>query len=64
LAPIVQTLSPGFDPVEARQRLDVHQHLRLGDVFLHLAQQIYAAGKVAPLVGDQFAGAAASAPVV
>ena len=39
------------------QRLDVHERLRLDQIFLHQVEQIVAAGEVGAVFASEFAGA-------
>ena len=47
----------GLELIESRNAFDVHQGFRLKDVFLHLTQQVHAAGEESAIGAGQFAGA-------
>src|SRR6185503_16609742 len=50
-----QTFRAGLDFVHARQRLDVHEPLGIGQIFLHQGEQVVAAGEISAVGADEFA---------
>ena len=57
----VRPNGPGFVAglyfVERRERLNINEDFGLGDVFLHFAQKVHAAGEVTAIGAEQLVGA-------